>query len=128
MAAATVATSLAACGGGDSGGGGGGGSEGNEASDVGITEDSIKIGSHYPLTGVAAPGYSEIPTGVKAYFDYVNANGGGNGRAIDYVYKDDAYNPTHTTQVVNPLVLEGEGFAPVGGLGTPPPRPLPPLP
>jgi len=119
MAAATVATSLAACGGGDSGGGGGGGSEGNEASDVGITEDSIKIGSHYPLTGVAAPGYSEIPTGVQAYFDYVNANGGVNGRKIDWVYRDDAYNPTNTSQVVNQLVLEDEVFAIMSGLGTP---------
>src|SRR4051794_21177148 len=119
MAAATVATSLAACGGGDSGGGGGGGSEGNEASDTGVTEDSIKIGAHYPLTGVAAPGYSEIPTGVQAYFDYVNDNGGVNGRQIDYVFKDDGYNPTNTSSVVNELVLDDEVFAIMGGLGTP---------
>ncbi|MGY1727153.1 ABC transporter substrate-binding protein [Geodermatophilus sp. SYSU D01062] len=119
VAAATVATTLAACGGGDSGGGGGGGSEENEASDVGITEDTIKLGAHYPLTGVAAPGYSEIPTGVQAYFDYVNANGGVNGRNIEFVYRDDAYNPTNTSQVVNQLVLEDEVFALMSGLGTP---------
>ncbi|MGY1651622.1 ABC transporter substrate-binding protein [Geodermatophilus sp. SYSU D01119] len=120
MAAATVATTLAACGGGDSGGGGGGGgSEENEASDIGITEDSIKLGAHYPLTGVAAPGYSEIPTGVQAYFDYVNANGGVNGRQIEFVYRDDAYNPTNTSQIVNQLVLEDEVFAIMSGLGTP---------
>jgi len=92
LAAATVVSTLAACGGG--GGGGGGGSGDNEASDTGITADSIKIGATYPLTGVAAPGYSEIPTGVQAYFDYVNDNGGVNGRKIDYVFKDDGYNPT----------------------------------
>ncbi|SHF63428.1 ABC-type branched-chain amino acid transport system, substrate-binding protein [Geodermatophilus nigrescens] len=120
MAAATVATTLAACGGGDSGGGGGGGgSEENEASDIGITEDTIKLGAHYPLTGVAAPGYSEIPTGVEAYFDYVNANGGVNGRQIEFVYRDDAYNPTNTSQIVNQLVLEDEVFAIMSGLGTP---------
>jgi branched-chain amino acid transport system substrate-binding protein len=119
VAAATVATTLAACGGGDSGGGGGGGSEENEASDIGITEDSIKLGAHYPLTGVAAPGYSEIPTGVQAYFDFVNANGGVNGRDIEFVYRDDAYNPTNTSQVVNQLVLEDEVFAIMSGLGTP---------
>ncbi len=120
LAAATVATTLAACGGGDDGGGGGGGGGGeNEASDIGITEDSIKLGAHYPLTGVAAPGYSEIPTGVQAYFDYVNANGGVYDRQIDYVYRDDAYNPTNTSAVVNQLVLEDEVFAVVGGLGTP---------
>ncbi|RBY84565.1 amino acid-binding protein [Blastococcus sp. TF02A-30] len=120
FAAATVVSSVAACGGGDddSGGGGGGGGA-NEASDIGITEDSIKLGAHYPLTGVAAPGYSEIPLGVDAYFDYVNENGGVYDRQIDYIYRDDAYNPTNTSQVVNQLVLEDEVFAIVGGLGTP---------
>jgi branched-chain amino acid transport system substrate-binding protein len=122
VAAATVATTLAACGGGDSGGGGGGGggTEENEASDTGITETTIKIGAHYPLTGVAAPGYSEIPTGVKAYFDFVNDNGGVNGRQIEWTYRDDAYNPANTSQVVNQLVLEDEVFAIMGGLGTAP--------
>jgi branched-chain amino acid transport system substrate-binding protein len=118
IAAATVASTLAACGGGsNSSGGGGGGS--NEASDTGITADSIKIGSHYPLTGVAAPGYSTIPLGAQAYFDYVNKAGGVNGRKIDWVYKDDAYNPTQTSSVVNDLVLKENVFAIMGGLGTP---------
>jgi branched-chain amino acid transport system substrate-binding protein len=117
LAAATVASTLAACGGSNDSGGGGGGS--NEASDTGITADTIKIGSHYPLTGVAAPGYSTIPLGAQAYFDYVNDNGGVNGRTIDWVYKDDGYNPTNTSQVVNDLVLKEEVFALMGGLGTP---------
>jgi len=125
LAVATVATSLAACGGGDSddGGGstgGGGDASANEASDVGVTEDSVKIGATFPLTGVAAPGYSEIPTGAQAYFDYVNAAGGVNGRTIDYTYLDDAYNPTNTSQVTNQLVLDDEVFAILSGLGTAP--------
>ena len=120
LAAATVATTVAACGGdSDSGDGGGDTGGANEASDIGITEDSIKLGAHYPLTGVAAPGYSEIPTGAQAYFDYVNAAGGVYDRQIEWIYKDDAYNPTNTSQVVNQLVLEDEVFAIMGGLGTP---------
>jgi ABC-type branched-subunit amino acid transport system substrate-binding protein len=120
LAAATVASTLAACGGGDDSDGGGGNAGGaNEASDIGITENSIKLGAHFPLTGVAAPGYSEIPTGAQAYYDYVNDAGGVNGRQIEYIYRDDAYNPTNTSQVVNQLVLEDEVFAIVGGLGTP---------
>jgi len=112
----TVGALVAACGAGgsreeDSGDGG--------ASDVGITESSIKIGAHFPLTGVAAPGYSEIPTGMEAYFDYVNANGGVHGRKIELVVRDDGYNPTNTSQVTNELVLKDEIFAMVGGLGTP---------
>ncbi|MCD4536237.1 ABC transporter substrate-binding protein [Nocardioides sp. cx-169] len=110
---------LAACGAGDDrsdedGGGGAGG-----ASDVGVTEDTITVGAHFPLTGVAAPGYSEIPTGVQAYFDYVNAQGGVHGREIEYLVRDDAYNPTNTNTVTNELVLKDQIFAMVGGLGTP---------
>ena len=60
LGALAISLTLAACGGGDDGGGGssGGGSgdsSANEASDIGITEDSIKLGAHFPLTGVAAP-------------------------------------------------------------------------
>lgn len=117
-----VLTSLAlvaACGAGgrdedDDGGGDGGG-----ASDVGVTADSITIGGTFPLTGVAAPGYSEIPTGAKAYFDWVNANGGVNGRTIQFVVKDDGYDPTKTSSLTNELVLQDEVFATVGSLGTP---------
>jgi branched-chain amino acid transport system substrate-binding protein len=120
LAAATVVSTVAACGGSNDDNGGGGSTGGaNEASAPGITADSIKLGAHFPLTGVAAPGYSEIPTGAQAYFDYVNKNGGVYDRQIEYIYKDDAYNPTNTSQVVNQLVLEDEVFAIVGGLGTP---------
>jgi len=125
LAAAAVAASLAlaACGAGGRPAEGGGdapaGGEAATASDVGITETTVKVGAHFPLTGVAAPGYADIPTGAKAYFDYVNANGGVNGRQIEYVYKDDAYNPTQTSQVTNELVLQDQIFAMLGGLGTP---------
>lgn len=88
------------------------------AGQTGITEDSVRIGGHFPLTGVAAPGYSEIPLGATAYFDYVNDNGGVHGRQIEYLYRDDAYNPTNTSTVVNELVLQDEVFAMVGGVGT----------
>ena len=87
--------------------------------DPGITADSVTVGATFPLTGVAAPGYSEIPSGAQAYFDYVNAQGGINGRKIKYIVKDDAYNPTQTSQVTNELVLQDKVFAMLGALGTP---------
>ncbi|RSM75011.1 amino acid-binding protein [Amycolatopsis sp. WAC 01375] len=100
--------------------GAGGRPEGEQkGSTVGVTDTTIKIGAHFPLTGVAAPGYSEIPSGHQAYYDYVNANGGVNGRKIEFVVKDDGYNPTNTSAVTNELVLKDEIFAMVGGLGTP---------
>ncbi len=91
----------------------------NTASDVGVTETTVSIGTHMPLTGVASPGYSDIPKGSQAYYDYVNAAGGVNGRTIDYKVLDDTYNPATTSQVVNQLVLQDKVFAVVGGLGTP---------
>jgi ABC-type branched-subunit amino acid transport system substrate-binding protein len=115
-AAASVAAALVLAGCGDDGGGGGGGTEGDT---TGVTADTIKIGSHYPLTGPAAPGYSKIGPAAKAYFDYVNSKGGVNGRKIEFKYLDDAYNPANTVQVVRQLVLQDKVFAIMGGLGTP---------
>lgn len=87
-------------------------------STTGVTDDTILVGSHYALTGVAAPGYSTIPDGFRAYFDFVNAQGGVHGRNIEFVVKDDAYVPSNSTTVVSELVQQDEVFAIIGGMGT----------
>lgn len=112
----TTGALVAACG---AGGRPSGASGDSSASDVGITKTSVKVGGTFPLTGVAAPGYSDIPKGATAYFDYVNAHGGVNGRKIKFIVKDDGYNPTTTSQVTNDLVLKDQVFAMMGALGTP---------
>jgi ABC-type branched-subunit amino acid transport system substrate-binding protein len=89
------------------------------ASAPGITSTQITIGSHQPLTGPAAPGYSEIAPASNAYFQYVNANGGVYGRKIVYKYLNDAYDPTMTASVVRQLVLQDSVYAVFDGLGTP---------
>src|SRR5215470_7312363 len=89
------------------------------ASAPGITATQITIGSHQPLTGPAAPGYSEIAPASAAYFAYVNAHGGVYGRKIVYKYLDDGYNPTKTASVVRQLVLQDSVYAIYNGLGTP---------
>ncbi len=86
---------------------------------TGISATEIKLGTHQPLTGVAAPGYSNIAPGAKAYYDYVNDAGGVNGRKITLNIKDDTYNPTTTGQVVDELTLQDKVFAIAHGLGTP---------
>lgn len=110
--ATAVAVTAAACG--SSGGGSGGG-----ASAPGITKTQILIGSHQPLTGPAAPGYSEIAPAANAYFSYVNAHGGIYGRKIVYKFLDDGYDPSKTSSVVRQLVLQNNVFAIFNGLGTP---------
>jgi len=111
-----LATAVAACGGGGSNGNNSGGGSQNVP---GVTDTEVIVGSHQPLTGPAAPGYSKIAPATKAYFDYVNAHGGVNGRKITYKYLDDGYNPSNTQQVVRQLVLQDKVFAILNGLGTP---------
>jgi ABC-type branched-subunit amino acid transport system substrate-binding protein len=96
------------------------GSSGSSSSSApGVTKTSITFGSHQPLTGPAAPGYSEIAPASQAFFDYVNAHGGVFGRKIHLNYKDDGYNPTNTVNVVRQLVLQDNVFGIFEGLGTP---------
>jgi ABC-type branched-subunit amino acid transport system substrate-binding protein len=95
-----------------------GGSNGGSTA-PGVTATSITFGTHQPLTGPAAPGYSEIAPASQAFFNYVNANGGVYGRKINLVIKDDAYNPTNTVNVVHQLVLQSNVFGIFEGLGTP---------
>jgi branched-chain amino acid transport system substrate-binding protein len=85
----------------------------------GVTSSSITFGTHQPLTGPAAPGYSEIAPASQAYFNYVNAHGGVFGRKIHLITKNDEYNPTNTVNVVHQLVLQEKVFGIFEGLGTP---------
>src|SRR5690348_8676378 len=117
--AAAVTASLVAAGCGSSSSSGSGSGSGAAASAPGITSTQILIGSHQPLTGPAAPGYSEIAPASNAYFQYVNAHGGVYGRKIVYKYLDDGYNPTKTASVVRQLVLQDNVYAMFDGLGTP---------
>jgi ABC-type branched-subunit amino acid transport system substrate-binding protein len=106
-----VATSIVGC------SSGSGTSSG--ASVPGVTGTEIVVGTHQPLTGPAAAGYSKISAATKAYFDYVNAGGGVFGRKITYKIMDDTYNPATTQTVVHQLVLQDKVFGILGGLGTP---------
>jgi ABC-type branched-subunit amino acid transport system substrate-binding protein len=111
--ALAVMTLVAAAGCSDEGGGGSGGGV------PGVADTEILVGTHMPLTGPAAAGYSKIAPATKAYFDFVNANGGVHGRKIIYKIMDDTYNPATTQQVVRELVLQDKVFAILNGLGTP---------
>ncbi|HVS05331.1 MAG TPA: ABC transporter substrate-binding protein [Candidatus Dormibacteraeota bacterium] len=114
MAIVCVAGLLAACGSSTSSDNGT-----NTASAPGITATTITIGSTQPLTGRAAPGYSEISAASSAYFQVLNAHGGIFGRTITYTYYDDGYNPTNTASLTRKLILEDKVFALFSALGTP---------
>jgi branched-chain amino acid transport system substrate-binding protein len=85
--------------------------------DPGISSTSILLGGTAPLTGYGSQ-YASIARGAEAYFKYVNARGGVNGRRIDYKVLDDAYNPVETNTLTHQLVEQDKVFAVFNGLGT----------
>lgn len=86
--------------------------------ETGVTAKTITLGAHLPLTGPASPGYKDVGPAIKAYFDYVNANGGIRGRSVNFIFKDDKYDPAQTKRMVSSLLLQDKVFAIVSGLGT----------
>ncbi len=99
------------------------GAGGAAAADPGVTPKTIKIGGTFPLTGPAS-GYAPIPGAMKAYFSYINARRGPDGkrgvygRQIIFKYYDDGYNPANSVQLTRKLVEEDKVFAVVASLGT----------
>jgi branched-chain amino acid transport system substrate-binding protein len=90
---------------------------GAPGADPGLTTSTVLLGGTVPLTGEAAA-FGSVGPGAKAYFDYVNAKGGVNGRKIEYRYYDDAYNPAQTVQLTRRLVEQDNVFAIFNSIGT----------
>ncbi|MGH9296460.1 MAG: ABC transporter substrate-binding protein, partial [Acidimicrobiales bacterium] len=82
--------------------GGGGGT----VSTPGVTAHQIVLGTTTPLTGPAAPGYSEIAPAADAVFKYINSKGGVYGRQIKYLIENDEYDTALTTAKTHQLVLQ----------------------
>ncbi|MET8862093.1 ABC transporter substrate-binding protein [Nonomuraea sp. NPDC004580] len=119
---ALLLLAVAACGGRDSGGGTTGTAATGQCQGqqtTGITDTSIKLGGIYPLSGPASA-YGDIPKGIKAYFDYVNAEKNGiGGRKVEFVVRDDGYQPPKAVEEARRLVEQEQVFALFQTLGTP---------
>jgi len=89
-----------------------------QAAEVGVSSTSITLGMTLPMTGTASPGYNKIPGAMQAYFDYLNANGGVNGRSINLKVEDDQYVPTQAVAKTNKLILQDKVMALISPLGT----------
>ena len=87
--------------------------------DIGATDTEIKIGNIMPYSG-AASAYGVIGKTEEAYFRMINAEGGINGRKINFVTYDDAYTPPKTVEQARKLVESDEVFLIFNSLGTPP--------
>jgi branched-chain amino acid transport system substrate-binding protein len=86
--------------------------------DNGATDKEIKIGHTNPYSGPASS-YGVIGKAETAYWKAVNERGGINGRMINFITKDDGYNPSKTVEVVRELVEQDKVLGLFNTLGTP---------
>ena len=87
--------------------------------DTGATDTEIKIGNIMPYSGPASA-YGVIGKTEQAYFNKINAEGGINGRKINFVSYDDGYSPPKTVEQARKLVESDEVLLVFNSLGTPP--------
>jgi len=87
--------------------------------DAGATDTEIKIGNIMPYSGPASA-YGVIGKTEEAYFKKINAEGGINGRKINFVSYDDAYSPPKAVEQARKLVESDEVLVVFSPLGTPP--------
>jgi branched-chain amino acid transport system substrate-binding protein len=86
--------------------------------DTGATDTEIKIGHTNPYSGPASA-YAVIGKTLDAYFKKINAEGGINGRKINFISYDDGYSPPKTVEQVRKLVESDEVLFVYQTLGTP---------
>ena len=86
--------------------------------DPGASDTEIKIGNIMPYSGPASA-YGTIGKAQAAYFNKINAEGGINGRKINFISLDDAYSPPKTVEMVRRLVEQDEVLLVFQTLGTP---------
>jgi branched-chain amino acid transport system substrate-binding protein len=84
----------------------------------GVTDTEIKIGNITPYSGPASA-YGVIGKTEAAYFNKVNAEGGINGRKINFISYDDGYSPPKTVEQARKLVESDEVLFIFNSLGTP---------
>ncbi len=85
--------------------------------DPGATDTEIKIGNINPYSGPASA-YGMIGRTIAAYFAKVNAEGGINGRKVDFISYDDGYSPPKTVEQARKLVESDEVLLIFQSLGT----------
>jgi branched-chain amino acid transport system substrate-binding protein len=86
--------------------------------DPGASDTEIKIGNINPYSGPASA-YGLIGKTIAAYFNKVNAEGGINGRKINFISYDDAYSPPKAVEQARKLVESDEVLLIFQSLGTP---------
>jgi branched-chain amino acid transport system substrate-binding protein len=86
--------------------------------DPGVTDSEIRIGNIMPYSGPLSA-YALIGRTEAAFFNKINAEGGVNGRKINFISYDDGFSPPKTVEQARKLVESDEVLLIFQSLGTP---------
>jgi branched-chain amino acid transport system substrate-binding protein len=89
-----------------------------KAYDPGASDSTIRIGNLMPYSGPASA-YAIVGRIEQAYFKMINESGGINGRKIEFISYDDAYNPAKAVEQTRRLVESDEVLLVFSAMGTP---------
>ncbi|MGH2774688.1 MAG: ABC transporter substrate-binding protein [Actinomycetota bacterium] len=102
-----------------SGPGGGGSAAPSGGDTTGVTNDTIKIGLHAPITGAAPVPQASFEKGKDLYWEWLRRNNQTiNGRDVVVVSRNDNYNPSQAVAVCQEMVEEEKVFMLFGLAGT----------
>src|SRR5215469_16942764 len=77
----------------------------------------VRVGAFAPITG-PVPFYAMINHATDAYFKDLNERGGIKGWKVEYVVRDDGYDPAQSLAMTRRLVENDDVFALVASNGT----------
>jgi len=95
--------------------------------EVGVTDDTIKIGVVSDLTGPTAIGGVGMADGIVSFFKDLNEKGGIHGRKVEVIVEDCAYSPAKAVAAAKKLMAKDGIFAFVSPWGTAPSTALFPI-
>ena len=84
----------------------------------GVTEDKILFGSSQPLTGNLDALGEQAVLAMEVTRDRINEGGGINGRMIEFIVQDDAYNPEKTVANAQYFIEQENVFAIWASIGS----------
>ena len=84
---------------------------------TGISDQTIRIGIHAPVTGAAPFPQQAFEQSDDLYWKLLAERGGTHGRNVEVVFRDDKYNPTSAVQACREMVEEQKVFAIIGFAG-----------
>jgi ABC-type branched-subunit amino acid transport system substrate-binding protein len=85
---------------------------------TGVTDKTIRIGIHAPVTGAAPFPQKAFAESNDLYWKFLAGKGGVHGRNVEVVFRDDKYNPTSAVQACREMVEKEKVFAIIGFAGS----------